>query len=268
VSSIPENTNGSRDHETLTPRLNGAGGAAESPDLSDVQPPPGPPPKHQSQADERDSEGYSKPPTFDDPISLAQAEAAAASGAGNDNENHPFKLQIKQEPIQEEDTTEAQQAVAKVANTLRSPVFSSTLATPQRKVGTVRGRRDVRNTMYVPTNTSIDVGEPQRSPATAASEGSVGSPASGSFSGGRAAALAALGGEGSNADTNSIRSSSSVGVAHIQHPVMTNPGLNASIIETVNAVFEENVLSRVSVAGEVALAYSGAEDATQRGKLC
>jgi serine protease inhibitor len=49
---------------------------------------------------------------------------------------------------------------------------------------------------------------------------------------------------------------------------MTNPGLNASIIETVNAVFEENVLSRVSVAGEVALAYSGAEDATQRGKLC
>lgn len=220
-----------------------AGEAVDEAGVSGVKPLPGPPSLQRLDAGtvsptRRDSEGFSVPPAFNDPISQAQAEAAEA----NDTVPPAFKLDIKQTPIQEEDA-DAQAALSSVANTLRS----ANILTPSRKVGTIRGRRDVRNTMYIPPPDQAIPEAPRTPEAYIASSPSA-------FGGGRAAALAALGGEvGSSAD--SIRSSASVGGSHIKHPEMTNPGLNSSIIETVNALFENGEIKTVNVVGELALSY-------------
>ena len=65
------------------------------------------------------------------------------------------------------------------------------------------------------------------------------------------------------ADTQSIRSShslSSQGPTAIKHPEMHQPGLNASIIETVSAWFSNGQVTKATVIGEVALAYNGSDD--------
>lgn len=210
-----------------------------SPDLTGVEPPPGPPPSHLKPISEvqKDSEGFNIPASSSDPISQAQSEAAA------ENDQPQFKLDIRKEPIQEQDA-DAQAALSNVANTLRS----SQLATPNRKLGTVRGRRDVRNTIYVPQNDSI--------PGLASPESHF--PTSPAANNGRAAALAALSSSDapppSASDTTSIRSGHSLtnNVA-VKHPEMTQIGLNASIIETINASFEKGVTKTVKVNGEIAL---------------
>lgn len=217
------------------------------PDLSDVQPPPGPPPSHLKAINETrtDSEGFSIPAAKNDPISQAESEAASAS---QENEQPAFKLDIKNEPIPEHDD-DARAALSNVANTLRS----STIVPPNRKTGTVRGRRDVRNTIFVPPPaTNLDVAAPETplpvSPGPA-----------------RAAALAALSsGDRQNSaasDTTSIRSGHSLS-AHpmAKHPEMHNPGLNASIVETISASFENGVVKSARVNGEVALTYNIVED--------
>ncbi|KAI9745804.1 MAG: hypothetical protein M1818_000485 [Claussenomyces sp. TS43310] len=219
--------------------VNGGTGKA-LPDLSDVQAPPGPPPSQSkpnlANPSRLDSEGFSLPALRSDPISLAQQEAA------DESESPAFKLDIRTEPIREEDA-DAQAALSNVANTLRS----SSLATPGRKVGTVRGRRDVRNTMYIPSPDVSDLrGSENSIPA------SPGIPVGG---GSRAAALAALSsGDPSSSDTQSIRSAHSLtsNVA-VKHPDLHQPGLNASIIETVSAYLENGLVKTASVVGEIAL---------------
>lgn len=212
----------------------------ELPHLSHAQPPPGPPPHHYKKTisntpTQLDAEGFSVPAARLDPISMAQLEAS------DEHEQPGFKLDIKSEPIREEDA-DAQAALSNVANTLRS----SSLATPGRKVGTVRGRRDVRNTMYIPPPDTSDRVAEHSLPA---SPGLVG--------GSRAAALAALSsGEPSSSDTQSVRSSRSLGSnAGVKHPDMHQPGLNASIIETVSAYIENGEVKTAAVIGEVALVH-------------
>lgn len=215
---------------------------APSLDLSDVQPPPGPPPSHQRTEPQTDSEGFTVPGVMNDPISQAQHEAAQES------DQPQFKLDIRNEPIPEQDA-DAQAALSNVAYTLRS----AQMPTPNRKLGTVRGRRDVRNTVYMPSN-SLDVmitENPQ--------------PPSPGIATGRAAALAALS-SGENAhptgsDTTSIRSGHSLtNHAVTRHADMQNPGLNASILETMSATFEHGVLSSMEIKGEVALVHNRAMD--------
>lgn len=204
-------------------------------DLSDVKPPPGPPPSHLKESmvrpAELDSEGFTLPPASNDPISQAQQEAA------NESDQPQFKLDIKNEPIREEDA-DAQAALSNVANTLRS----STLTTPSRKAGTIRGRRDVRNTIYVP--------------APEASENDVAPSPGQNFSGNKTTASATLNTEHSLSDTQSIRSARSMtGGSVIKHPDMHQPGLNSSIVETVSASFENGEIKTGTVNGEVAFAY-------------
>lgn len=65
------------------------------------------------------------------------------------------------------------------------------------------------------------------------------------------------------ADTQSIRSShslSSQGPTAVKHPEMHQPGLNASIIETVSAWFSNGQVTKATVIGEVALSYNGSDD--------
>lgn len=227
--------------------------ASNLPDLSDVQPPPGPPPSHVKAASEaqKDAEGFSVPAPMNDPISQAQQDAASEA------EQPQFKLDIRKEPIPEQDA-DAQAALSSVANTLRSST------TPSRKAGTVRGRRDVRNTIFVPAMpTTLDVASPDNQ-----------YPPSPGVAPGRAAALAALSsGEHavppSASDTTSIRSGHSLtNHAAVKHAESHAPGLHASIIETVSVTFESGVVKTTKINGEIALVHNReSEDSTFSSKL-
>ncbi|OBT72768.1 hypothetical protein VF21_08633 [Pseudogymnoascus sp. 05NY08] len=203
---------------------------------------PQPPPQvdgASSNAAQLDAEGFTVPPAANDAISQAQREANSESDAAPS-----FKLNIAQQAIQEEDA-DAQAALSNVANTLRT----ANLPALSRKVGTVRGRRDVRNSMYVP-GPEVAVAEAQRSPAAI----NFTSPPAASQGIGRAANLAASASDlGSSAD--SIRSATSAGGGYIKHPEMTRPGLNASVIETVNLLSENGEIKTATTIGEIALSY-------------
>ncbi|KAH8592875.1 Muniscin C-terminal mu homology domain-containing protein [Bisporella sp. PMI_857] len=208
-------------------------------DLSDVQPPPGPPPSHLKTEDRKDSEGFTVPAAMNDPISQAQLEA-------QENDQPQFKLDIRNEPIPEQDA-DAAAALSAVTNTLRS----GPAVTPSRKVGTVRGRRDVRNTIYAPSG-SLDM---------ATSEYPL-PPQSIAFS--RAQTLSSLSGNSfapPASDTTSIRSGHSLtNTVLAKHADMHSPGLNASIIETLNATFENGEIKTAKISGEVALIFNHSGD--------
>ncbi|KAI9683383.1 MAG: hypothetical protein M1829_005455 [Trizodia sp. TS-e1964] len=180
----------------------------------------------------KDSEGFSKPPPKLDAISRAEQEAASETPPPPQ-----FKLDIRNDPIQEEDG-DADAALANVANTLRAQ------ATPLRKSGTVRGRRDVRNTVFIPSPPidTMPVGSPD---------------ANSTFKVARAATLTSEDPIGS--DTQSVRSGkshSSLASSIIKHPEMHEPGLNTSIIETVSAWFDQGQITKAVVIGELAMAFN------------
>jgi len=250
----PTQTNGTsnENHDgeharTTSNGVNGTGGAL-FPDLSDVQPPPGPPPSQLKAEPETDADGFTVPQAMNDPISQAEQDAA------QEGEQPQFKLDIRNEPILEQDA-DAQAALSNVANTLRSAQL-----TPNRKVGTTRGRRDVRNTIYVPPPNSLEVNSLDPMPASP------------SIATGRAAALAALStGEHaipSGSDTTSIRSGHSLtNHTTVKHPEMHQPGLNASIIEEFTATFENIDVKTASIRGSVAFAYNGDGSSSSSSKF-
>ncbi|KAI5193668.1 hypothetical protein E4T39_08852 [Aureobasidium subglaciale] len=85
----------------------------------------------------RDNEGFSEPPPAVDLISQAQQEAADA----NDANQPQFKLDIRNAPIAEEG---GDAALTSVVNTLKMQAPPPT----SRRAGTVRGRRDMRASVY------------------------------------------------------------------------------------------------------------------------
>jgi hypothetical protein len=231
------------------PKTSGANGSGDMSDMSQIMPPPGPPPSHLKEVS-KDSEGFNVPAPQNDPISQAQAEAA------QEIEQPQFKLDIRPDPIQEQDA-DAKAALSNVANTLRS----SQMITPNRKLGTVRGRRDVRNTIFVPSNSTMPTSESFNIPTTENPP-----PPSPSLMPGRSAALAALSNSDHRAapsvsDTTSIRSGHSLtNHASVKHAEMHHLGLNASIIETVSATFENGVIKTSKISGEIALVYNKSND--------
>lgn len=234
--------------------LNGA--TAE--DIFDAPPPPGPPPSHLNREGEpaKDKDGFTIPPAANDPISQAQREAANEAGEDHDQ---LFKLNIQNSPIAEEDPDASKAAMSNVANTL------STMSMPTRRSGTIRGRRDVRNTMYMPSNVQLSSSDASGSLSIA--EVTQNLPPSPALHGGsssmssRPSAIHTLASEASGtatSDTQSIRSATSLGsLLHGKHPDLTAPGLNSSVVETVSATFEEGVLKSVKISGEIAFAYNG-----------
>ena len=129
-----------------------------------------------------------------------------------------------------------------------------------RAPGSLRGRRDVRNTVFVPSPTgNVDVTNASNSgPSTALPPGSVahlagvdelGSPIK------RAGTPATIPEDHVGSDSTSVHSSRSHG-GIVQHPELHEPGLNASIIETVSTWLSGGVVSRSFVIGEVALAHN------------
>ncbi|ERS97541.1 hypothetical protein HMPREF1624_05710 [Sporothrix schenckii ATCC 58251] len=245
-------------------------------DIFGVPPPPGPPPSQQRTTGNepaRDAEGYSLPLATNDPISQAQRDAAAA-GAGTGEplgdgtgEDRAFQVNIQKEPVQEEDPLAKRAALSNMASTLSQ-------AMPSRRGGTVRGRRDVRNTIYVP-QTSVPESLAGASPSaggstpsslpnlpgvsrssTFASLGSTATPT-------RPPAVSALASESSlgggtgSSDTQSVRSTTSLSaMANLKHVDSDGPGLHASIIESVSASFENGEVASAKIAGEIAFSYT------------
>ena len=130
----------------------------------------------------------------------------------------------------------------------------------------VRGRRDVRNTMFVPNPVA---------PADTRNTSNLG--ATEAISTGAAAAVAGAGAaelvspikraetpgpileDRAVSDSTSVHSGHSlVGLVH--HPELHEPGLNASIVETVTTVFSEGTVTKSFVVGEVALAYNATSE--------
>lgn len=231
----------------------------------------------------RDNQGFSEPPAAVDPISQAEREAADA----NDANQPQFKLDIRNAPIAEEG---GDAALTSMANTLKMQAPPPT----SRRAGTVRGRRDMRASVYgqspVTTPDVTTEEEPVRtiSPAVQTHEATrapleistsslpaAQSPSSPGFASsssafspfhGSAQAIAANVfarpasriGE-SDYDAGSIRSGRSLSSSQSQtnkHPDLHEPGLNSSIIETVSAWFDQGQLTRSVTIGEIALAYN------------
>ncbi|ROV99504.1 hypothetical protein VMCG_06422 [Cytospora schulzeri] len=253
-------TNGTRTEDSTAGPPTGAmsahlnGMTAE--EIFDTPPPPGPPPSQLNKEGEpaKDNDGFTIPPAANDPISQAQREAAHE--AGGDDHEQLFRLNIQNSPIAEEDPDAAKAAQLSVANTL---------GLPARRAGTVRGRRDVRNTMYMPSTIALPGAEPaatlspgeptQNLPPSPALHGASSSMSS------RPSAIHTLASEASvtgTSDTQSVRSATSLGsMAHGKHPELTAPGLNSSIIESVSVTFEDGALKTVKIHGEIAFAYNG-----------
>lgn len=233
-----------------------AGGVngTHAPDISDVAPPPGPPPAQQAEGTSppsKDEEGFTIRAPMNDPITEAQREAAG------DEADQLFKLSIQTTPVDEEDPQAKEAALSSVVKTLK-------LGPATRRSSTIRGRRDVRNTVYLPP--------PSSSMREGQSDGAMpsiaGSPPASSASFPRPTPVAALASEASMAgtsDTQSVRSGNSLGsLAHAKHPDMTGPGLNCSIVETVSAVFDDGVVKSASITGEIAFVNNSPHPGSKR----
>ncbi|PWY77547.1 hypothetical protein BO70DRAFT_294795 [Aspergillus heteromorphus CBS 117.55] len=190
-----------------------------------------------------DSEGFSERPDTIDEITRAQREAAGLEDSG-------MNLTIRDQPIFE-DEDQAKQAMDDMANQLRLRAQHSGV---RRNAGTLRGRRDVRNTVFIPGG---DI--PAMPPAVDSS-----APTSPSLQTRHIASPSIGTDDHAMSDTTSIRSGHTVQNASgvVSHPELHEPGLNASIIDTVSAWFTEGAITKSFVVGELALAYNGTPDST------
>ncbi|KAH0283583.1 hypothetical protein M436DRAFT_43046 [Aureobasidium namibiae CBS 147.97] len=231
----------------------------------------------------RDNQGFSEPPPALDAISQAEREASEA----NDLNQPQFKLDIRNAPIAEEG---GDAALTSMANTLKMQAPPPT----SRRAGTVRGRRDMRASVYGQSPVTTPDVTTEEGPVTVSpplqttqettrapleistsslptaqspsspiftSTSSTFSPFHGSAQATAASIFARPAsrvGE-SDYDAGSIRSGRSLSSSQSQtnkHPELHEPGLNSSIIETVSAWFEQGQLTRSVTIGEIALAYN------------
>ncbi|KAK5796404.1 hypothetical protein VI817_005689 [Penicillium citrinum] len=177
-----------------------------------------------------DSEGFSERPSTVDEITRAQREASGFEDSG-------MNLTIRDQPIFE-DESQAQQAMDDMANTLRMR------APMRRNAGTIRGRRDVRNTVFVP-NAGAETAMGQAAPEIYAPSSPIK----------HAPSPSNVTEEHAMSDTTSIRSGHTTqGAVPTVHPELYESGLNASVIETVSAWFSEGNVTKSMVVGELALA--------------
>ncbi|KAF7597545.1 hypothetical protein BBP40_000023 [Aspergillus hancockii] len=190
-----------------------------------------------------DSEGFSEPPQTIDEITRAQREAAGL-------DEPSINLTIRDQPIFE-DEDQAKQAMDDMANQLRLRAQQTGV---RRNLGTLRGRRDVRNTVFIPTPS-----QGSDAPALPSGSSDVSMPTSPGLSSKHAASPSTATDDHALSDTTSVRSGHTLhGTSGpVAHPDLHEPGLNASIVETVNAWFSEGVVTKSFVTGELALAYNG-----------
>lgn len=118
----------------------------------------------------------------------------------------------------------------------------------RRNAGTIRGRRDVRNTVFIaspgnelPPSSAGSESQPPTSPIRHMTSPSI--------------APSVATDDHAMSDTTSVRSGHTMhGPGPSVHPDLHEPGLNASIIDTVNAWFSDGNVTKSFVVGELALA--------------
>ncbi|PHH56077.1 hypothetical protein CFIMG_003445RAa [Ceratocystis fimbriata CBS 114723] len=207
-----------------------------------------------------DSEGYTIKPNAIDPITLAQQEAANAEG--HDNEQL-FKLNIQNKPISEEDPEEQKAAITNVASAL-------SMQMPAKRAPTVRGRREVRNTIYMPSpvqqhdSVGEALGLPAIPPSPSIPEKFQQQQQQQQTQFQKPPSLAALSSDSKaptgGSDTLSVRSGTSMsGARQFRHPELTGEGLSASIVEMVAATFAPSGLKSIKMSGEIAFGYKPTE---------
>ena len=219
--------------EPLTPQQPTSASSIQPTPPQQFQPPPGPPPQRQP-----------------DPISRAQNEAASMTSTEAEESARAFAIRDK--PIQE-DESEAQLAMSTMANQLRMQAQSSGV---NRAVGSVRGRRDVRNTMFFPSG--VDTSSPAATGASSPPQQAATSPSASELASPIARTAApprTILEDQTLSDNQSVHSSHSL--ANLPHHLdLHSPGLNASIVETVNTWFSDSGITKSFVTGEIALAYN------------
>ncbi|KAJ5937754.1 hypothetical protein N7454_004096 [Penicillium verhagenii] len=182
-----------------------------------------------------DSEGFTERPSTVDEVTRAQREAAGLDESG-------MNLTIRDQPIFE-DESQAKQAMDEMANTLRLRAPQSVM---RRNAGTIRGRRDVRNTVFI-ANPGTELAPNQIAPDAYSPSSPIRHTPS----------LSTVTDDHAVSDTTSVRSGHTThGQTFSMHPELYEPGLNASIIETVNAWFSEGKVTKSFVTGELALAHN------------
>ncbi|KKY17754.1 putative fes cip4 homology domain protein [Phaeomoniella chlamydospora] len=187
-------------------------------------------------------------PSALDAISQAQQEAAVFNG---ENEDALRNLKIRDQPIQE-DEGEAKEALDSLASQLR--LQAQTRLRPQ---SSMRGRRDVRNTIFIPNPEPIEATDGSLAGVTGAASPIITPSATASPLQKKVGTSGTIQ-EDRASDANSIHSShtlSSISGA-FAHPDLHEPGLNASIVETVNTWFVDGAVSKSFATGEIALAYT------------
>ena len=135
----------------------------------------------------------------------------------------------------------------------------------------MRGRRDVRNTVFVPNpepplpdnaeNVAPDAGLLGRTGGGAADVVNAEiatAPDADQLTASPIKAPPMMSEDRAISDTASVHSSQSLGTL-IHHPEMYEPGLNCSIVETVSTWFSDGTVKKSFVIGEVALAYNGSQ---------
>ena len=158
----------------------------------------------------------------------------------SEGDQSQLKLNIRDAQLRDEDQAAQQSAFSTVASTLRSQ------AVTPRKPSANRGRRDVRNTVFVPSGQSLEGTSLGGLPPLGALPLNAANTPTESYRG---------------SDAQSIRSAHSiVSAAHagITHPSTHQPGLNASIVETVSATFTQGQVTKAVVIGELALQHNAA----------
>ncbi|KAJ5793729.1 Fps/Fes/Fer/CIP4 homology [Penicillium paradoxum] len=184
-----------------------------------------------------DSEGFTERPATIDEITRAQNEASGLDESG-------MNLTIRDQPIFE-DESQAKQAMDDMANTLRMRAQHTGV---RRNAGTIRGRRDVRNTVFIaspgnelPPSSAGSESQPPTSPIRHITSPSI--------------APSVATDDHAMSDTTSVRSGHTMhGAGSSIHPDLYESGLNASIIETVNAWFSDGNVTKSFIVGELALA--------------
>ncbi|KAF2747035.1 hypothetical protein M011DRAFT_403058 [Sporormia fimetaria CBS 119925] len=249
-TAVPEST------EETRPGSSSINGTAREtiPEMNEPLSPPSA--TNPTQEPEKDAEGFSVRPSASDAITEAEREAALMP---NESSHTPhFKLDIRNAPIQEEEG-DADAALASIATA------------PPKRASTLRGRRDVRNTIFVPNPSTPEltalgsIGEVAPTSAPAGSGGDSETfpaptlptqPISPPF---KVPHRTHLSDDHPASDTQSVmsgRSLSSAASTSVKHPDLHEPGLNASLVETVSAWFEHGKVTKAMVIGQVALAYN------------
>ncbi|KPI43625.1 uncharacterized protein AB675_6658 [Cyphellophora attinorum] len=248
----------SREPQTLTDRQQST--AASSRDnLANQTIPESPPPQARvngtSETCISGVHNENPPPPSPPPAAAAVSQLPPAlqpQNTGTESEDGSRAFAIRDQPIKE-DESEAQNALSSMANQLRMQGQTSGI---NRVQGSVRGRRDVRNTMFVPAGVDIfaqsGLPAPPQSPPlpTSNSTTELASPIQ------PPRQKSILEDHPIGSDAGSIHSSHSLAMPGA-HPELHEPGLNVSIVETVNSWFNETGITKSMVTGEIALAYNG-----------